>query len=320
MHTASATEAPQCFADIISCTSIPLKVLSDRGSIFLSKLMKGFYEMLGIDSIATSSYRPQSNGVVERFHGTLKPMLAKAVDSGIDWAEFLPLALFAIRQVPNRNLGYSPHYLVYGRDVHGPLDVLYKGWVDREFDSMNVEEWLVKLNDRLSVIHDLAVNEESKNVEKRVLSFNKGKSDRSLEVGSKVLMRVPGIHAALQAAWEGPYNVIDKTFRVAYKVSRGNDHPVKLAHINNLKVCVDRPLSVNAVPAELTRRHTSHDFTKSTISEWTPGHVKRLPIALLMPLTPISAVLSCASSKTLRRLHAGTTILSTLSPSPFKIE
>ncbi len=173
-------------------------------------------------------------------------MLAKAVDSGIDWAEFLPLALFAIRQVPNRDLGYSPHYLVYGRDVHGPLDVLYKGWVDREFDSINVEEWLVKLNDRLSVIHDLAVNEESKNVEKRVLSF-KGKSDRSLEVGSKVLMRVPGIHAALQAAWEGPYNVVDKTSRVTYKVSRGNDHPAKLAHINNLKVYVDRPLSVNAV-------------------------------------------------------------------------
>ncbi len=181
MSTASATEAAQCFADIISRTGIPLKVLSDRGSIFLSKSMKGFCEMLGIDSIATSPYRPQSNGVVERLHGTLKPMLAKAVDSGIDWAEFLPLALFAIRQVPNRDLGYSPHYLVYSRDVH----VLYKGWVDREFDSMNVEEWLVKLNDRLSVIHDLAVDEESKNVAKRVLSFNKGKSDRSLEVGSK---------------------------------------------------------------------------------------------------------------------------------------
>ncbi len=54
MRTASATEAAQCFADIVSHTGIPLKVLSDRGSIFLSKLMKGFCEMLGIDSIATS--------------------------------------------------------------------------------------------------------------------------------------------------------------------------------------------------------------------------------------------------------------------------
>ncbi len=101
MRTASATEASQCFFDIISRTGIPLKVLSDSGSVFLSKLMNGLYERLGIDLIATSPYRPQSNGIVERFHGMLKPMLAKARDSDVDWADFLPLALFAIRQVPN---------------------------------------------------------------------------------------------------------------------------------------------------------------------------------------------------------------------------
>ncbi len=131
MRTASATEAAQCFVDIISRTGIPLKVLSDRGTIFLGKLMSGLYEMLGIDAIATSPYRSQSNGVVERLHGTLKPMLSKAIDAGIDWSVFLPLALFAIRQVPNRDVGFSPHCLVYGKDVVGPLDVLYKGWVPK---------------------------------------------------------------------------------------------------------------------------------------------------------------------------------------------
>ncbi len=38
--------------------------------------------------------------------------------------DFLPMALFAIRQVPNRDLGFSPHMLVYGREVVGPLDLL----------------------------------------------------------------------------------------------------------------------------------------------------------------------------------------------------
>ncbi len=90
MRTASAKEAAQCFLDIFARTGIPLKVLSDRGSVFLSKLMRGLYDTLGIDSVATSLYRPQSNGVVERFHGSLKPMLAKAVDDGVDWADFLP--------------------------------------------------------------------------------------------------------------------------------------------------------------------------------------------------------------------------------------
>ncbi len=162
--------------------------------------MRGLCETLGIDSIVTSPYRPQSNGIVERFHGSLKPMLAKAVDSGVDWVDFLPLALFAMRQVPNRSTVFSPHQLVFGRDVVGPLDVLYEGWVNRKLDCMDVEGWLLSLNDKLSLIHDVAVAEEAKCVDKRVVSFNKGKSDRCLEVGSQVLMRIPGIQAALQAA------------------------------------------------------------------------------------------------------------------------
>ena len=114
MKTASAKEAAQCLVEIVSRTGIPLRILSDRGSIFLSKFMSSFCEQLGIDQVMTSPYRPESNGVVERLHGTLKPMLAKAVQKGLDWVEFLPLALFAMRQVPNRDLGYSPHELVLG--------------------------------------------------------------------------------------------------------------------------------------------------------------------------------------------------------------
>ncbi len=154
MRTASATEAAQCFIDIIGRTGIPLKVLSDRGTIFLSKLMSGLCETLGIDQMASSPYRPHSNGVVERLHGTLKPMFAKAVESGIDWADFLPLALFAIRQIPNRDLGVSPHcLLVYGKEVVGPLDILYQGWVDRAFDPIEVDVWLLNLNDKLAILH-----------------------------------------------------------------------------------------------------------------------------------------------------------------------
>ncbi len=167
MRTASASEAAQCFLDIISRTGIPLKVLSDRGTIFLGKLLSGLCETLGIDKIASSPYRPQSNGVVERLHGTLKPMLAKAVESDIDWSDFLSLALFAIRQIPNRDLGVSPHCLVYGKNVVGPLDILYKGWADREFEPMEVDEWLLSLNDRLAILQDAVVANQSVASEKR---------------------------------------------------------------------------------------------------------------------------------------------------------
>ncbi len=247
MRTASAEEAAQAFVQIIARTGIPLKVLSDRGTIFLSKLMTNTYAMLGIDSVQSSPYHPQSNGVVERLHGTLKPMLAKALDAGIDWVEFLPLALFAIRQIPNRDLGFSPHRLVFGREVAGPLDILYHGWCDNVFEGMDVEEWLLKLHDQLSTLHDVACATEAKQRESRVYTYNKGKRDRCVSVGDSVLMRIPGLHAALQASWEGPYQVVERVSRVTYKVSKGDGHPVKIAHINNLKDYSPRPVEVNAV-------------------------------------------------------------------------
>ncbi len=247
MRTASAEEAAQSFMQIISRTGIPLRVLSDRGTIFLSKLMSNLFSMLAIDSVKTSPYRPQSNGVVERLHGTLKPMLAKALDAGFDWVEFLPLALFAIRQIPNRDVGFSPHRLVFGREVAGPLDLLYHGWKDNVFEGLDVEEWLVKLHDQLSTLHDVACATEAKQSDGRACTYNKGKSDRCVNVGDKVLLRVPGLHAALQASWEGPYDVIEKVSRVTFKVAKGEGHPVRIAHVNNLKDYVARPLHVCAV-------------------------------------------------------------------------
>ncbi len=76
----------------------PMKVLSDRGKAFLSKAVKQLYEQCEIDSISTSPYRPQSNDVIEHLHGTLKPMLAKAVDSVIDWVQYLPMYGFECNQ------------------------------------------------------------------------------------------------------------------------------------------------------------------------------------------------------------------------------
>ncbi len=114
--------------------------------------------------------------------------------------DFLPMALFAIRQVPNRDLGFSPHMLVYGREVVGPLDLLYHGWSEKYLESLDVEEWLLKLNDQLGIIHDMASSQEASASDKRAIIYNRGKSDRSLNVGEKVLMRIPGLHNSLQAS------------------------------------------------------------------------------------------------------------------------
>ncbi len=111
MRTGSSSEVAETLVSIFSRTGFPLRIRSDRGMMFMGRVVKKLCELLGVNAIHTSPYRPQGNGVVERLHGTLKTMLAKAGIIGIDWVSFVPMALFAIRQVPNRDTGFSPHNL-----------------------------------------------------------------------------------------------------------------------------------------------------------------------------------------------------------------
>lgn len=94
-----AEELVKVFARV----GIPEEVLTDQGSNFTSKLLAELYNMLHVHIIRTSPYHPQTDGLVERFNGTLKMMLRKtAAQEGKDWDKLLPhmYVLFAYREVP----------------------------------------------------------------------------------------------------------------------------------------------------------------------------------------------------------------------------
>ncbi len=72
----------------------------------------------------SSAYHPQSQGVIERFHQTLKTIIRTyCVEHQKDWDEQLPLLLFAIRNTVQESLGFSPAELV-GHSLRGPLKLL----------------------------------------------------------------------------------------------------------------------------------------------------------------------------------------------------
>ena len=56
--------------NIISRHGVPKELLSDRGA-FLSKLLHEVYRLMGIHTVVTTAYHPQTDGLVERFHHTL---------------------------------------------------------------------------------------------------------------------------------------------------------------------------------------------------------------------------------------------------------
>lgn len=102
---------------------VPEQLLSDRGTNFLSELIKGVCDVLGIKKINTSGYHPQTDGLVEKFNSTLVSMIAKCCDTKKrDWDDHLPYLLYAYRTMMQESTQESPFYLLYGRDARIPTE------------------------------------------------------------------------------------------------------------------------------------------------------------------------------------------------------
>ena len=100
---------------------VPSDISSDRGPQFTSNLWAAMTELLGSKLHRTTSYHPQANGLVERFHRTLKAAL-KARCTHPGWVDVLPWVLLGIRTVPKEDIGASAAELVYGEPISVPAD------------------------------------------------------------------------------------------------------------------------------------------------------------------------------------------------------
>ncbi|KAH9088485.1 hypothetical protein LEN26_019472 [Aphanomyces euteiches] len=112
--------------EVLCRFGIPDKLLSDRGSNFVSELATTMYTTLGIHKLASAPYHPQGQGLVERFNHTIVQMMKIYVnDHHTDWDTYLPRLLFASRTAHHETLGDSPYFCLFGRDPTLPLDLAF---------------------------------------------------------------------------------------------------------------------------------------------------------------------------------------------------
>lgn len=105
--TTAATCVDALIRTWISRFGMPLHITSDRGSQFTSLLWQGMADALGVTLHRTTSYHPQSNELVERFHRCLKASL-RARLSGPDWMGQLPWIMLGLRNSPKEDTDVSP--------------------------------------------------------------------------------------------------------------------------------------------------------------------------------------------------------------------
>ena len=191
--------------------------------------------MLEIKRIRTSPYHPESDGMLERWHASMKSMIKKTELDHRDWDKCLKYMLFAYRSTPHSVTVFSPFELIYGRDVRGPLELLKDGWMSGELPERGLHDWVEQLKERMEAMAQLASTREKAGKVRMKQTYDKMAKGRSFEMGSMVLMRVPGLTGKLENSWEGPYEVLDKTSPVNYQLAiPGRARKPCIVHVNML--------------------------------------------------------------------------------------
>ena len=111
--------------DFIRRYGFPEKFHSDQGQNFVGKVMKNLYKLTGIKQTTTTPYHPMGNGLSERFNHTLLSMVGTLTsEKKKAWPKYLPDLVMAYNSSTHDSTGFSPYFLIFGRQPRLPVDVV----------------------------------------------------------------------------------------------------------------------------------------------------------------------------------------------------
>ena len=121
----SAPQLAQLFlSTVVRHHGMPERIISDRDPRFTAHFWRAFWTSMGSTLDMGAAYHPESDGQTENANKTLEIMLRSVIDfTQNDWDEHLPAAELAFNNSKNETTGFTPFYLVYGREARMPLDL-----------------------------------------------------------------------------------------------------------------------------------------------------------------------------------------------------
>lgn len=257
LPSANSEYTVKAFTDLFSRHGTPTKLLTDRGSTFVGEVFETFLSDLGVHHLCSSPYHPQTNGAVERTNGVIKNMLKLVMSENREpWDQVLPWILFAYRSAVHSTTGFSPFYLLYGRDPPGPLDAVYNRWTGSDSDdALPVNSYIHGLCLRThGALEEAYVNARDKATERKNYYDSKRKV-KAVEYKPRdaVLVHLPLIGKAMKGAWQGPYQILEKTGTHTYIVNMPDKRIKRRTfHVNAIKPWTPRvPVVALAVQPEV---------------------------------------------------------------------
>ncbi|GFS52302.1 hypothetical protein TNCV_4850271 [Trichonephila clavipes] len=222
----------------ISRYGVPLQLHSDQIRNFVSAVLKGVCELLGIDKIKTTPLHPQSDGMVERFNRTILNNLSLMVSKNQqDWDQKVPPFLLAYRCTVHEitGTGYSPSQMLFGRDLRLPCDLLFGRPPDTP---SSPEEYVQNLQARFEDVHNLARERINLRTEKMKTRYDTKATGHQFKEGDKVWFYNPtrrkGLSPKLQSHWDGPYTILKIINDVVIRIRKSTNSKPRVVHYDRL--------------------------------------------------------------------------------------
>ena len=220
--------------------SPPEQLHSDQGRQFESDLMRQICSILKIEKSRTTAYHPQCDGLVERFNRTLKHMLATSLkDHPFDWEDRLRKVCMAYNSSVHASTGYTPFYLMFGREARLPIDIAYGTKLPVQ---VSTGDYATQMKNSLEDAYaNVRMNLDASHRTQSEL-YNKKIHGKPYAIGDLVWLHnpavPPGESRKLYHPWTGPFRVQEKMSDADYRIKEVySKKPAQVVHFNRLKLC-----------------------------------------------------------------------------------
>ena len=278
------TVADKLVMEFISRFGVPIQIKTDRGRQFECALFKEMCDLLDVEHKMSTPFHPQGNSRVERMVKVVGNLIALFCQSYKEWDKNLPLLTLAYRSTVHEVTGFTPNYIMTGREVSLPLDVMLGSIRDR--DDMTVPSYVERLKHRLQGCFEQVRQHLKQFGERQKRYYNLSRHGDQYQPGDLVYLREKTrkkqVSPKLMPRWKGPYVVV-KRFGTVYEVMM-NLKGSKLYHFDLLKPChsQDIPAWIRKARKKIAAgQETVTELSGTTKSSGRPDqvNVRRLKVS-----------------------------------------
>ncbi|KAK3544562.1 hypothetical protein QTP86_016933, partial [Hemibagrus guttatus] len=228
---------------------VPQHLHSDQGRNFESVVIAELCKLYGIRKSRTTSHHPQGNLQCERFNCTLHDLLRSLPpDKKRRWPEYLPELVYAYNVTLRASTGYSPYYMLFGRQPHLPVDAL----LGQEPVSEKEPTWLTVHREWLQDAHSRAREYTERKAADRVAKHESGVYCPGVAVGQQVYLRYrPLGRNKIQDAWAPTVYQVLEVQCTTYTMEPVGGGPAKRVHRSDIRPCP------RSVPVPMPRSRVS---------------------------------------------------------------